>query len=166
MLEGRSVVFEGTFNPEGYDQFTTETPLTGNGARDKASVIALARQRFPEGRMNLVSTRIFTRSNDSAPSFKQGTTLGQLFGEAGSPTEVAVEIGHVFFDGARCQISLRNLRSRNSVTFALRQPSGGSVNFSNQIHANRLASELPIIAKEVFGQNVRELTITLKQEAL
>lgn len=157
-------MFEGTFRHEENPSFTTETPLTGNAANDKSAVIALARKRYPTGRMELKSTRIFSRDSASAPTYSKGSTLGQLFGPAGSSTEVSVEIGTVFFDGTRCQIFLRNLRSRNCATFSLRQPSGGFVNFSNQIQANRLANELPFILKEVLGNNVRELVVTLKEE--
>lgn len=158
-------MFEGTFRHEENESFTTETRLTGNARNDKQSVINLARKKYPTGRMELKSTRIFTREVGSVTSFGVGTTLGQLFGAAGTDTEAQVEIGTVFFDGARCQIFLRNLRSRNSVTLSLRQPTGGNVNFSNQIHANRLAKELPIVAREVFGNNIRELVITLKEES-
>lgn len=162
-LEGKVVVFEGTFRCEENASFTTETRLTGDPRRDKQSLINLARKRYPTGQMELKSTRVFTREVSAVISFAPGTTLGQLFGAAGTSTEAQVEIGTVFFDGVRCQIFLRNLRSRNAVTLSLRQPTGGNVNFSNQIQANRLAKELPFVTKEVFGNNVRELVITLKE---
>lgn len=164
-LDGKVVLFEGSFRPEGFPAFIVETKLTGNAAKDKQSLINLARKKYPTGRMSLASTRIVTREVNAVTSFTPGTTLGQLFGEAGSPTEVAVELGSVFFDSAICQIFLRNLRSRNCVTFSLRQPNGGSVNFSNQIQSNRLAKELPIILREILGNKARELKVTLKEEA-
>lgn len=163
-LEGRTVIFEGTFRHEAHDAFTTETKLTGNARNDKQALINLARKIYPTGQMRLVGTRIITREVGAAATYAAGSTLGQLFGEAGSSTEVSVEIGTVFFDGTRCQIFLRNLRSRNCVTFSLRQPTGGFVNFSNQIQANRLAKELPFILREVLGNNVRELSVTLKEK--
>lgn len=89
--------------------------------------------------------------------------MGQLFGEAGSDTEAGVEIGSVFFQGERCQVTLRNLWSRNSVTIALRPPTGAAIVFSNQIAANRLAKELHYVVKEILGNDARELDITLKE---
>lgn len=157
------MLFEGTFRHEDNVSFITETRLTGNAAHDKQSVINLARKKYPTGRMELKSTRIVTREIGAPTSFTAGTTLGQLFGGPGSPTEAQIEIGSVFFDGGRCQIFLRNLRSRNCVTFSLRGRLGASVNFSNQIQANRLAKDLKLVAKEVLGNNVRELDITLKE---
>lgn len=157
-------MYEGVFRHEDNPSFTTETKLTGNARDDKQSIINLARKKYPTGRMELRSTRIVTREIGAVASFKSGCTVGQLFGPSGSSSEAAVEVGTVFFDGARCQIFLRNLRSRNCVTFSLRQPLGASINFSNQIQANRLARDLKIIAKEVLGNNVRELDITLTEE--
>lgn len=163
-IDGKVVMFEGTFRHEDNASFVTETKLTGNAKNDKQTIINLARAKYPTGRMELKSTRIITRDLNAVTSFSPGTTLGQLFGEAGSSTEVAVEVGSVFFDGYRCQIFLRNLRSRNCVTFSLRQPTGQFINFSNQIQSNRLAKELVYVAREVLGNNVRELEITLKEE--
>jgi hypothetical protein len=163
-LDGRVVLFEGTFRHEEHDSFTTETRLTGNAKNDKQALINLARKKYPTGRMELKSTRIVTREAGAPPTFAAGSTFGQLFGGVGSATEVSVEVGTVFFDGVRCQIFLRNLRSRNCVTFSLRQPTGGFINFSNQIQANRLANELKTVLREVLGNNVRELVIALKEE--
>lgn len=160
-LDGREVVFEGVFRPEEHPPFVVTTKLTGNGIRDKQTLVNLARKKYPTGGMRLASTRIYTREVGAVTTFKSGATLGQLFGESGSDTEATVEIGHVFFDSSRCQVMLRNLRSRNCVTFSLRQPTGGSINFSNQVQSNRLARELPLIVKEILGNGARELTITL-----
>lgn len=160
-LEGRVTLFEGTFRAEGQPPFVVETPLTGMAANDRQSLINLARKKYPKGAMQLKSTRIFTREEGAKSTFLPGTTMGQLFGEAGSLTEVQVEIGHVFFQGVRCQVVLRNLRSRSCVTLSLRPPTGGTIIFSNQIEANRLAKELPLIVKEILGNGARELTITL-----
>jgi hypothetical protein len=89
--------------------------------------------------------------------------MGQLFGESGSDTETGIEIGSVFFQGEKCQVTLRNLRSRNCVTLALRPPGGNQIVFSNHIGAARLAKELAYVVKEVLGNEARELVITLKE---
>lgn len=162
-IEGRITLFEGTFRHEAYPPFVVETPLTGFAANDRQSLFNLARKKYPKGAMQLKSTRIFTREEGAKSTFLPGTTMGQLFGEAGSLTEVQVEIGHVFFQGVRCQVVLRNLRSRSCVTLSLRPPTGGTIIFSNQIEANRLAKELPLIVKEILGNGARELTITLTE---
>lgn len=89
--------------------------------------------------------------------------MGQLFGEAGSDTETGIEIGHVFFQSERCQVTLRNLRARNCVTVALRPPTGSAIVFSNQIAAGRLAKELAYVVKEILGNEARELVISLTE---
>lgn len=140
-----------------------EVPLTGDSLADRQSLVNLARAKVPTGRMKLASQRIFTRERETPPGYIAGTNLGQLFGDAGSDTEVAIEIGHVFYDGFRCQIFLRNLRSRSAVTIALRPAAGGQIVFSNQVAPNRPVSELGIIVKEILGQGARELTITMRE---
>lgn len=161
-LEGKVVVFEGTFRHEENESFTTETRLTGDPRRDKQSLINLARAKYPAGRMELRSTRIITRELGAQARFPKGTSVGQVFGENGSLTENALEIGSVFWGGERCQIFLVNLRSRNAVNIALRQPGGARVSFSNQIAANTPAITLKHVVKEVLGQEARELSISLK----
>lgn len=159
----RLAMIEGSFIPEGADPFTVETILTGDPLADRQALVNLARKRNPTGRMKLASQRIFTRDRETPPGYVAGTNLGQLFGEAGSDTEAAIEIGHVFYDGSRCQIFLRNLRSRDAVTIALRPASGAQMIFSNQVARNRPVTDLGLIVKEILGQGARELTITMRE---
>lgn len=112
--------------------------------------------------MKLASQRIFTRDKETAPSYPTGVTMGQLFGESGSDSESAVEVGEVFFQSQKCQVVLRNLRARNAVTVSLRPPGGSAIVFSNQVASNRLAKELFMVVKEVLGNDARELKITIK----
>lgn len=157
----RLAVFEGHFAPEGSEPFSVETPLTGDSKRDTQSLVNVARRRFPTGKMALKSTRIFTRDRETAPSYPGASTLGSLFGESGSLTEVALEVGQVFWEGQSCQIFIKNLRVRSAITISLRPPSGGAISFSNQIQSNRLLKELPSILREVLGSSARELRITV-----
>lgn len=159
----RLALVEGSFMPEGGDPFTVETILTGDPLADRQALVNLARKRNPTGKMKLASQRIFTRDRETPPGYVAGTNLGQLFGEAGSDTESGVEIGHVFFEGSRCQIFLRNLRSRSAVTIMLRPAMGGQIVFSNQLAPNRPISDLGIIVKEILGNGAREITITLRE---
>lgn len=159
----RLALIEGAFLPEGGDPFTVETPLTGDSLADRQSLVNLARKRFPSGGLKLASQRIFTRDRETPPGYAVGTNLGQLFGEAGSDTETGIEVGNVFFEGSRCQIFLRNLRSRNAVTVMLRPAAGGQIVFSNQLAPNRPVADLLLIVKEILGQGARELTITLRE---
>lgn len=159
----RLALIEGSFLPEGGDPFTVETPLTGNAAKDRQSLVNLARKKYPTGGLKLSTQRIFTRDRETPPGYVAGTNLGQIFGEPGSDTETGVEVGHVFFEGSRCQIYLRNLRSRNAVTIMLRPAAGGQIVFSNQVAPNRPVADLGLIVKEILGQGARELIITLKE---
>lgn len=156
-------MIEGSFLPEGGDPFAVEVPLTGDPLSDRQSLVNLARQKFPTGKMKLATQRIFTRDRETPPGYVAGTNLGQLFGDAGSDTEVSIEIGHVFYDGSRCQIFLRNLRSRSAVTVMLRPAAGGQIVFSNQVAPNRPVADLGLIVKEILGQGARELTITMRE---
>lgn len=160
-LEGRVVLFAGTFRPEGEPDFEVETPLTGNPQRDRQAIVNIARTRFPKGGLSLKSTRIFSKELGTRASYPKGTTVSQLFGPAGSLTESAVEVAEVFFQGEKCAVFLRNLRSRDSVTISLRASGGNPIVFSNRIAANSPAHTLPLIIKEVLGQDCRELKVTI-----
>lgn len=163
-LDGRVVLFAGTFRPDGEPDFEVQTPLTGDPRRDRQAIINIARTKFPKGGLSLKSTRIFSKELGARVSYPKGTSVGQLFGESGSPTENAIEVAEVFFQGERCSVFLRNLKSRNSVTVALRAPGGNPIVFSNQIASNSPAHTLAMIIREVLGQDCRELKVTVQVE--
>lgn len=154
--------FELTIKLVGSDEppFTVETALTGNGAADKHNATAVARKKFPGRQMTSISSRIYTRSENSLSEISPGSTLSALFGASGEITGDLIEIGRAFYDGSRGTIFLRNLRTHVGVTF--RPATGGLAVFSNRIVSNRLASELPMIVSEILGNGAREIEIYLK----
>lgn len=154
--------FELTIKLVGSEEppFTVETPLTGSGLADKANATAVARKKFPGREMTIISSRIYTKSENALAEIAPGSTLSALFGASGEVTSDLIEVGRAVRDGSRGAIFLRNLRSH--VGLAFRPSLGGLVLFSNRITSNRLASELPMIVAEVLGNNAREIEVYLK----
>lgn len=154
--------FEITVKLTGSDEpaFAVDVPLTGDGAADQAAARALAKRKHPGKAMIVISSRIFTRTENCLLEIPPGSTLSSLFGPPGGITEDLIEIGRAVHDGSRGAVFIRNLRSH--IGLAFRPSMGGLVIFSNRIVSNRLASELPLIVAEVLGNNAREIQIYLK----
>lgn len=154
--------FELTIKLVGSEEppFVVETPLTGSGLADKANAIAVARKRYPGKEMTILSSRIYTKSENALAEILPGATLSALFGASGEVTQDLIEVGRAVYDCRRGGIFLRNMRSH--IGLAFRPSDGGLIMFSNRITSNRLASELPMIVSEILGNGAREIEIYLK----
>jgi len=152
----------GFFSVEGVPGTqSVETPLTGQGGTDYATLTALVRKKFPTaGRVTRTGSTIELRTvGVQNVEYPVGATLKQLFGE---DDEGSVKVGTVLFNGECCEVVLRYHRAKNIVGVTLRERSTGvPIRFSDPIKGMRLVREAPDIIKEVLGQGATDLALTL-----
>lgn len=151
-----------------------EVPCTGKGRTDYAALMAVMRRKHPlvsEGDLRRTGSVIEVR-DDTNPGWIEvapGLTLRQLFDPATVEEQPATsrEIGRVFFNGTPCRILLTFQRGAGScgVTLLPRIKMGDStINFSNQINPQQLASTLPDILAGVLGSDARALELNLREK--
>lgn len=149
---------------------SVETPVIGNAAEEKRSIIRLARQKHPKADSTtfvLTGTRFETRE-DKAPGFIEvlpGQTLRQLFQDIDGNDIGQRMIGTVFFSGEPYEVNLVFNRNGGvvSVLLAPQLPHGGPVRFQNPINPQRSISELEVIIREVLGSDVRDLRLNIRE---
>jgi hypothetical protein len=132
-----------------------EVPHTGKPQQDKDAAWAAIKVRYPnlaKTEIRKTAARIESRPGGTTPTIpvREGETVRQLFPDD-TEYESARTVGTVVFDGARCDVILRHIRSKSMFALTLRQSGGIVVNFSEQVTVMRLANELPKLIAEMLG---------------
>lgn len=163
----------GFYNVPGVEgTVTVETPLTGIGAKDYASLYAALKKLHPHikpGQVVRTGSTIETRAEE-APFINPypGMTLRQVFTETptadGTGAELFRSVGSVFFDGMVQEVVLRYLPDKGVVGVTLMdRMTRNPTRLSNQINAGFSCEELPKLIGQVLEGNFKDLKVRVQQ---
>lgn len=163
-------VIVGFFRVPDVGPDSVETPLTGNGKRDYATLQAAIEKKYPKakkGSIKRVGSVVEMRDESNAYiEVTPGMTIGQLFGasETEENAETNRTIGRVFFNGSPADVVLVFLKAQGFVRLQLSPllRGEGPMRFSNQINAQRQVSEVPQLVKEILGGDARDLKLKFR----
>lgn len=158
----------GVFDVPGVGRAVAETPLTSDPKNTLAALNLSIAKKYP-GVIGIRRLSSSVECRDPGESvfidLPYGATLRNIFPEK-SPFEVSRKVGRVWFQGEPCDLSLRFIRAKSTVTVALVQLNGRiPIAFSNQIQVTQPATSLPDIIKGVLGKDMRNLDLFIRVQA-
>jgi hypothetical protein len=163
-------VLVGFFEVAGVGPVTVETPVRGTPAEQYARLLTQVKKqcsKAKDGDVRRVGSTIELRTGENSfVDIYPGATVGQLFDDLDeSEGESKRVVGSVFLTGTPWDIELVNLRAAGSVRIQLNPKLRGetTMRYSNQINPMRLATDLPLIVKEVVGGDARELKLRFRE---
>lgn len=148
----------GYFEVDG-QTVVVETPVIGQPQEEYKRLLAAVKALHPKA-ASIVRTGSTIKSEDR-PRIKlaPGQTLRQLFENEDGGKEASRIVGSVIFSGTPCEILLTFSTAVGFIKLSLKPQVGGAspIRFSNTLNPQRLATDLPSILSEVFGQGASNL---------
>lgn len=148
-------------------EHSNETPLSGNGIRDKELLRTDIGKQHPNAKEILpLGTRIETRTSENTfVEVTPGAVLRNIFDGPEGKDDPIRKVGQVWFSGSPYDIVLLHARAQGCVLVRLqpRLPTTGPVKFSNELSPQKLLTELPTLLAGVFGGDAREMKLNIRE---
>ena len=145
-----------------------ETPIVGRPFEEYSNLDAQIYKRHPKfrpGDLKRFGSVIEIR-DDTNPGYIDpvpGQTIRQLFEGLPEDATPQRQIGRTFFCGSPFHIMLLyTAGGQVKIVLHPRLKGEGPVQFSNQISAQRLVSELPTLVNEVLGKDARDTALLIR----
>lgn len=163
-------VIVGFFTIKDHGSDSVEVPCTGNGPKDYEALWKAIRDKYPKVTDPLAFTRVGSNielrdGSNGYVELHEGATVNQVFDRADNESEeLARVIGSTFFHSAPFNIVLIRMRSLGQIALELRGKlrGDGVIRLPGKINGQRLATELPLIVKEMLGQEAMDIKLNLR----